>query len=185
MLRLRPSTLPLGLLLLTARELLQLLDQLVDVVVGLLLLPATDGLVLILELVELELEQVGKILGRLLPTTATATLLILLLGYVSLVRLLSLLKEAQRGLLVGQRVAQLLRREVLLRLGHRLDRLRQDGGHVPEAGIGSRQPPVLHALQECRDLFLQSSLRERHADHVLAELARAVAVLLADEIESG
>ena len=114
---------PFGLLLLAARELLQPLDQLVDFVVGTLLLPTADGLVLVLELVELEFEQVGQIFGRLLATT-TAALLILSLLHVALVGLLSLLKEAQRGLLVGQGIAQLLRREILLRLGHRLERLR-------------------------------------------------------------
>ena len=185
LLRLRPSSLPFSLLLLPPRELLQLLDQLVDLVVGLLLLPATDGLVLVLELVELEFEEVGKVFGRLLPGASSAPLLILFLLHVALVGLLSLLKEAQRGLLVGQCSAQLLRREILLRLAHRLHRLREDGGHVSEAWICARQPTVFHALQECADLLLQSSLGERYADHVLAELARAVAVLLADEIESG
>ena len=116
---------PLGLLLLPTREFLQLLNQLIDLVVGLLLLPTLDGLVLVLEFVELEFEQVGKIFGRLLPAAATTTtLLTLFLLHVSLVRLLGLLEESQRGLLVGQRITQLLGREVLLGVGHRLDSLR-------------------------------------------------------------
>ena len=155
LLGLHPPTLPLGLLLLPTPEFLQLLDQLIDFVVGLLLLPTLDGLVLVLEFVELEFEQVGKIFGRLLPaTTATTTaLLTLLLLHISLVRLLGLLEESQRGLLVGQRITQLLLREVFFGVGHRLDSLRQDGGHVPETGIGSRQSSVLHALQKRADLL--------------------------------
>ena len=66
--RLRPccaaagaAALPLGLLLLALGQLLQLLGQLVDLVVGLLLLRALAGLVLVLQLVQLELEEVGQV----------------------------------------------------------------------------------------------------------------------------
>ena len=89
LLRLRPPALPLSLLLLPTRELPQPLDQLVDLVVGLLLLPAADGLVLILELVEFELEEVGQVV-RSCGTTTTATAL-LALTHLDLVPLLGFL----------------------------------------------------------------------------------------------
>ena len=85
-----PSPLTLGFLLLPARELLQLLHQLIDLIVGLLLFPSAHGLVLVLKLVELQLEQVCEILGRGLAAAVAA--LLLLLGDVYLVRLLGLLQ---------------------------------------------------------------------------------------------
>ena len=59
------APLPLGFLLLPARELLQLLDQLVDLLIGLLLRCLLARLVLVRHLVELQLEQVGEILRHL------------------------------------------------------------------------------------------------------------------------
>ena len=96
LLRLRPPALPLSLLLLPTRELPQPLDQLVDLVVGLLLLPAADGLVLILELVEFELEQVCQVVG--IGTTTTATLLLPTRRDVTFVGFLGLLEPEERFL---------------------------------------------------------------------------------------
>ena len=64
----RHSPLPLGLLLLPARQLLQLLDQFVDAAVLALLLGALLHLVLVRQLVHLELEQVGEVFGHLVWT---------------------------------------------------------------------------------------------------------------------
>ena len=61
----RQPPLPLGFLLLPPRQLLQLLDQLVDLLVAALLLGALLHLVLVRQLVQLELEEVGEILGHL------------------------------------------------------------------------------------------------------------------------
>ena len=179
-----PPSLPLGLLLLPASQLLKLLEELVYLVVRLLLLAALHGLVLVLELVELELEEVGQIVrGLLSATTAAAAPALLLLRDVALVRLLGLLQVAQRFLLIGQRVAQLFTREIFLRPIHRFERLRQYGRDVPEPWIGLREPTVLHPLQKRGDLVLQAALRQPDAHHVLAELPLAVAVSLTDQVE--
>ena len=55
----------LGLLLLAPRELLQLLGELVDLLIGLLLRRALRRLVLVGHLVDFELEQVGELVGHL------------------------------------------------------------------------------------------------------------------------
>ena len=70
--RRRESTLPLGFLLLPARQLLQFFGELVDLLVAALLLGALLQLVLVGELVHLELEQVGEIFGHLILAAATA-----------------------------------------------------------------------------------------------------------------
>ena len=61
----RQPALTLGFLLLPPRELLQLLGQLVDLLVAALLLGALLHLVLVRQLVELELEEVGEVLRHL------------------------------------------------------------------------------------------------------------------------
>ena len=66
------------LLLLAARQLLQLLDQLIDLLVAALLLGALLHLMLVRELVELELEEIGEVLGhRVLAAAAAAAALLL------------------------------------------------------------------------------------------------------------
>ncbi len=106
------ASLTLGHLLLPTGQLLELLQQLVDLVVRLLLLASLHRLVLILELVELEFEQIGEVIGRLLAAPAAPTALLLLLLDVSLVGLLGLLQEAQGLLLIGHRFLQFLGLEV-------------------------------------------------------------------------
>ena len=54
--------LPLCLLLLPPGEFLQRLHPLVELITGLLAFTALDGLVLVLELVELELEDIGQVI---------------------------------------------------------------------------------------------------------------------------
>ena len=88
-------------------------------------------------------------------------------------------------MLVRQRLTELLGVEIGLRQRHGFDGQGQDRGDISEARIGFGQAPVLHALQQCPHLLHQPTLRERHRDHVLAELMLAVAVSLADQIEGG
>src|SRR4029077_5973225 len=101
--RLHPP-LPLELLLLTARELLQLFLQLVDLLIAALLLGALLHLVLIRELVELELEQVGQVFGHLVLGAASAAASAALRAHLQLVLLLGVLQEFQRALLGRQGV---------------------------------------------------------------------------------
>ena len=97
--------LPLGLLLLPARQLLQLLGELVDLLVGLLLRRALRRLVLVGHLVDFELEEIGELLGHLLAAaTAAAALLLLVALTCSLVLFLGLLQELERAMLRRQRL---------------------------------------------------------------------------------
>ena len=95
--------LPLGFLLLPPRQLLQLLGELVDLLVAALLLGALLHLVLVRELVELELEQVGEILGHLALPPPPPPPPPLLLRHLHLVLLLGVLQQLQRALLGRQR----------------------------------------------------------------------------------
>ena len=110
----RQATLPLGLLLLPARELLQLLGELVDLLVAALLLGALLQLVLIRELVELELEQIGEVLGHLILSAAAAAAAALR-RHLHFVLLLGVLQQLQRALLGRQRFLRLLALQVRLR----------------------------------------------------------------------
>ena len=67
------TLLALCFLLLPPRELLQLLDELVDLLVGGLLVGALLHLVLVRELVHFELEQVREVVGHLLAAAAVTT----------------------------------------------------------------------------------------------------------------
>src|SRR4029453_1597876 len=91
------TTLTLGLLLLATRQLLQLLEQRVEFLVGLLLLRALRGLVLVRHLVELELEQIGKVLRHRVLAAATAATLTAHLD-LPLVLFFRLLQNLQRFL---------------------------------------------------------------------------------------
>src|SRR5690606_22995840 len=91
----RAATLALGFLFLPARQLLQLLGQLVDLLVRLLLGRLLAHLVLIRHPVHFQLEQLGEIAVLLLPAaTAAASLLLpdLDLRLVLLFRLLQILE---------------------------------------------------------------------------------------------
>src|SRR5438876_895106 len=68
---------PLGFLLLPLRELLQLLRELVDLLFGLLIARALLHLVLVRQLVELELEEIGEIVRLLRAAAAPAAALLL------------------------------------------------------------------------------------------------------------
>ena len=86
---------------LTAGQLTQLLEGLVDGLVLRLLLTPLHRLVLILQLVQLELEQVGQIVGVRATALASASALLLLFveGHVALVRLFGLLQGTKGPLL--------------------------------------------------------------------------------------
>ena len=103
----RHPPLPLGLLLLAPRELLQLVGELVHLLLALLLAGPLLHLVLIGELVELELEQIREVVGLLLAAAA-ATAAALLLGELHLVFLLGRLQILQRGLLGRHRRLRIL-----------------------------------------------------------------------------
>ena len=106
----------LGLLLLPAGQLLQLLRELVDLLIRLLLLGALRGLVLVGHLVHLELEQVGQILGHLaLPTAAATAAALALHADLDFVLLLGFLQDLQRLLLERDRAVRA--RLLQLRLG--------------------------------------------------------------------
>src|SRR5204862_7275265 len=94
----------LGFLLLPPRQLLQLLGELVDLLVGLLLRGALRGLVLVGHLVDFELEQVRELVGhRLLAAAAPAAALLLLLrADLGLVLFLGLLEVLEGAVLGGQ-----------------------------------------------------------------------------------
>ena len=99
---LRQPALPLGFLLLPPRQFLQLVGELVDRPVAGLLLGLLPHLVLVRQLVELELEQVGQVFGHLALSAAAAPAA-LLLGDLRLVLLLDDLQNLQRALLGRQR----------------------------------------------------------------------------------
>ncbi len=181
------TSLPFGLLLLAAGQLLQPLQELVRLIVGLLALAALDRLVLVLELVQLQLEQVRQVFrGGLLSAAASGLLppLPLLLD-VDLVGLLRLLQEAEGLLLGGERALEVLLVQGVVCTLHRVGRLRQDRRHVPEARIHAREAPGLHSLQKRLDLLLQTSLGQGDAHDVLAELVVRVAVSFTLEVEGG
>src|SRR5204862_6189792 len=98
------AALLLRFLFLAAGQLLELLGELVDLLVGLLLRGALRGLVLIGHLVDLELEQVSELLGhRLLAAAAPAAALLLLLrADLGLVLFLGLLEVLEGAVLGGQ-----------------------------------------------------------------------------------
>ena len=100
----RPPPLTLGFLLLASRQLLQLLEQLVDLAVVLLFRRLVGRLVAIGHLVELLLEDLGQLLlHRAAATTAAATLLTAHAD-LRLVLFLGLLQDLQRLVLGRQRL---------------------------------------------------------------------------------
>src|ERR1019366_3968878 len=115
------APLPLHLLLLPPRQLLQLLDHLIDLLIALLLAGALLHLVLVRQLVELELEEIREVFGHRALTTAAAAPAALLLRHLELVLLLGVLQQLQRALLRRERAVRLLRLQLTLGRLH-LDR---------------------------------------------------------------
>ena len=183
-----PTLLSLQLLLLAAGELAELLHQLVDLLVGALLLAALHGLVLIAELVRLELEEVGEILGAGSPltlATAASALLLALQRHEALVRLLGLLELPERALFGTDGATRAQAAQRVHRLVHRIDGDGQALGDVLERLVGSCDAAVDDSLGERLDLLAQPLLRQRHADDVLLPALDAVAVAVAHQVEAG
>ncbi len=166
----RHPPLTLGLLLLALRELLQLVGELVDLLLALLLAGALLHLVLVRQLVELQLEEIGEVVG-LLRAAAAAAAAALLLGELHLVLLLGRLQELQRGLLGRHRRFRILLAQRRFGGPHLGRRLRQQVGDLLEALV-LIDLTALHLLDELVDLRLQLALREREEHHVLAVLVR-------------
>ena len=176
-----PAPLPLGLLLLPARQLLEPLHQLVDLVVGGLLLSALYYLVLVLELVELELEQVGQILGRAL-SAAPAAAAAALLDEHFVVRLLGALQLLQRSLFRRQRRIDVLLLQGTLGRCHLGRGTREHRENRPERRVG-RHHPAVHPAQQRLDLFTQPALRQCQEHEVVAIVLVAEGVAVADDVE--
>src|SRR4029077_17116874 len=132
---LRQPALTLHLLLLPPRQFLQLLDQLIDLLIVPLLLRARLHLVLVRELVQLQLEQIGEVLGHLVLTATSATAPAVLHRHLQLVLLLGVLQQLQRTLLGRERRVGLQRLQVGLGRLHFLRRPRQRFGNLVERGI--------------------------------------------------
>ena len=180
----RPALLPLELLLLPAREFAQLLHQLVDFLVGGLLLAALHGLVLVAQFVGLQLEEIGQVLGAgsLLPPPASARLLGLL-RHEALVGLLGLLELPERALLGLNRPARLHGPQGVHRLVHRLDGDRQRFHDALERLVRPADPAVHDPLAERLHLLPQPLLGQRDADDVLLPALGRVALPVADQVE--
>ena len=88
--------LPLCLLLLPPGEFLQGLHFLFELDTGLLALTAFDGLVLVLELVEFKLEDIGEVIRSRAATTTTAAAALLPLTNLYLITLLGLVEIPKR-----------------------------------------------------------------------------------------
>ncbi len=180
----RPPALPLRLLLLPAGELAQPLHQGVDLVVRGLLLPALHRLVLVLQLVELELEQVGEVLGRGLAAPAPAAASAALLDADLVVGLLGPLQLLQGALLGRQGAVDVLLLERGLGRPHLLRRPRQDRENRAERGVGGHDAAV-HPPHQGLDLLAQPPLGQGQEDGVLAELVVGERVPIADHVEGG
>ena len=177
-----PATLPFRLLLLSTRQLLETLHQLVNLVVGGLLLSALHRLVLVLQLVELELEQVRQVLGGVLAATTTTTAAAALLHPHLVVSLFGPLQVLQGTLLGRQRRILVLPLQRVFRRFHLGGCTRENCENRPERRVG-RHHPTVHPAQQCLDLFAQPALGQRQKHEILAILLLAEGVAVANHIE--
>ena len=178
----RPLPLALGLLLLPPRQLAQLLHQLVDLLVGVLLLGALRGLVLVGDLVELHLEEIRELLRRRALPAAAAAPAAALHADLHFVLFFGLLQDLQRLLLGLERALRIRGAQLAFRRVHRRHRLRQQLGDLLERGILLDQPAV-HARQQSFDLLAQLRLRQRHDDRALLQLLGAHRLPVAVDVE--
>ena len=150
--------LPLGFLLLPARELAQFFHQRVDLLIRLLLLRALRRLVLVGQLVEILLEEISEIFlygsGSAAATTTAAALLADLL----LVFFLGLLQLLERAVLWRQRIRRRLCLQLSFSGAHFLGRFRQQLRDAQERRVRLDEPAV-HAAYQPFDLFSQLRLR--------------------------
>src|SRR5262249_24204904 len=136
--RLHP--LPLGFLFLPAGELAQLFHQRVHLLVGLLLLRALRGFVLVGELVAILLGEIREGLGDGAGAPAPAAPTAALRSHLLFVLFLGFLELLQRAVLRRQRIVGRLGLELLLGRFHLGGRFRQQAGDLLERGIGLDQP---------------------------------------------
>ena len=183
--RSRGGALPLGFLLLPARQLAQLLRQRVDLLVGLLLVGALRGLVLVGHLVELELEQVGEVVRRSNPRRRLRRHPA---GGWSAPESRTLLRPsadaAAPAAPAATRSSGFCACSCRFGGAHLLGRLRQNLGDPLERRVGLDQPAV-HAAHQALHLLPQPRLRQREQHEVLAELRRRIRLPVADDVEGG
>ena len=138
-------------------------------------------LVLVRQLVELQLEQIGEVLGHLVLSAAAAPAT-LLLRHLQLVLLFGLLQQLEGALLGRQRRIGFQGFQLALGRLHLLRRLGQHVGDFVVRGI-DRAEPRLQLADELFHLFAQLCLRQVEEHHVLAELLRLGLGLVADDVE--
>ncbi len=181
----RPPALLLRFLLLPARQLLQLLEQLVDLLVAAHLLRAIRRLVLIRELVEVHLEHLGQLAGHgTLLSAPAATTAAAVHADLRFVLLLRLLEEAERAVLGRKRGLGADGVELLLGHLHLGDGLRQQLRDLLERRV-RRDEAARHARHEPFHLFAQARLRESDDDRVLLELVRGEGLPIPLHVERG
>ena len=168
-------------LLLAARQLAKLLHQRVNLLIGLLLLRALRGLVLIGELVEILLEQIREVFGDRSGPAAPSTAAASLGAHLLLVFLFGLLQLLQRAIFRWQRGIGRLGLQLLFGRLHLFGRLRHELGDFQKCRIRLHQPAV-HPPDEPFHLLAQLLLRERDHHEVLAQLRRRHRFLVADDV---
>ena len=177
----RAQPLPLRLLLLPPRKLLQLLEQFVELTIAGLLLRLIGGLVAARHLFELLLEDVGELL-LLRASAAAATTAALLDADLVLVLLFRLLQNLQRLVLGRQRTVGTDGGELAFGLLHRVNRLRQELGDLLERRILLDELTV-HTRDQPFDLLPQPRLREPDDRRALAKLGRRIVPPVALHVE--
>ena len=162
--------LPLVLLLLASRQLLEPLQRLVHLLVdpGLPLTP--NRLVLVLQLVELQIEEIGEVLRGHLSATAAES---------STERHLDLaesrlgsLEILERPLLRTESLLRPTREQLLLGSRHLVDRGLQRVPRPLELFAGIEDPASQYPPVQARDLVTQPPLQQREGRHVLGALGR-------------
>ena len=167
----RTQPLPRRFLLLPPRQLLQLLEQLVDLAVAALLLRLIGRLVAAGHLLELLLEDLGELLLLRAPAAAATAAGLLLNADLLFVFLFRLLQNLQRLVLGRQRPIRAHGRELAFGLLHRLDRLRQQLRDLLERRIALNELAV-QTREQPFDLLAQPRLRQSDDRRALAQLGR-------------
>ena len=182
-----PAALAFQLLLLAAGQLAQLLQRLIDLLVGGLLLAPLHGLVLVAQRIGLEFEEVGQVLraGPPLAAPAAALLLLVLHRHEALVGLFGLLQLAQCALLGRDRAARAQGAQGVDGFIHGLHGDRQRLGDLLEGLVGPGDPAVHDPLGQRLHLGAQALLAVADADDVLLPGAGRVGVPVPYQVEAG
>ncbi len=178
--------LPLALrfLLLPAGQLAQLFHQCVDLLIRLLLLRALRGFVLVCELVEILLEELGEIFLNRSGATAAATTASALLADLLLVFFLGPLQLRERAVLGLKCVRRSLCLQLSFGGAHLFNRFRQELRDAQKRRVRLDQPAV-HAAHEALDLLAQLRLRQRDDDEALTQLRRRHRLAVANDVVRG